>query len=174
MNSLWRPWISPILPFRNAHRLLTVIKRKEKWPVKEPYSFVAYSPCALNSVFNSIVLFRCTVWIHISPSVIARRPRTWSGVMLVPRARSSSSVTAGHFSVSLRLDISFFNIPPPAFRSRWFASEPASESACPVLAAGAGVFREPFIPTLRWRERVVVFSALMETWQTAGGISRWR
>lgn len=103
---------------------------------------------------------------------MARRPRTWSGLMPEPRARSSASVTGGHFSVWLRLDRSFFNIPPPVFRSRWLASEPASESG---WAGRAAVFREPFMARLRRREGAVAAPAApAETRQTAAGISRWR
>uniref|UniRef100_A0AAX7TRU9 Uncharacterized protein n=1 Tax=Astatotilapia calliptera TaxID=8154 RepID=A0AAX7TRU9_ASTCA len=62
-----------------------------------------------------------------------RSPRTWSGVISLPRARSSSSVTTGHFSVWLRLDFSFFSIPPPLFLSLWLLSVPVSASFGPLL-----------------------------------------
>lgn len=48
----------------------------------------------------------------ILPRVTARRPSTSSGVMALPDARSSSSVT-GRRSAATRLDLSLFTTPPP-------------------------------------------------------------
>lgn len=105
----------------------------------------------------------------------ARRPRTCSGEISLPRARSSSSVSKGHLSVWLRLDFSFFSIPPPGFRSLWFVSAPVFASVCPLLNFCAGFLREPLIPDTRAIiKRVVVLLNFRATSQTTGVISRWR
>lgn len=61
------------------------------------------------------------------PRVTVRSASTSSGVMALPEARSSSSVT-GRRSAALRRDFSLFTTPPPCFRSLELA------------AAGSGPF----------------------------------
>lgn len=92
-------------------------------------------------------------WAQMIPSVTTRRPRTWSGEISVPKARSSSSVTEGHLSGWLRLDFSFLSIPPPVFLSRLLLSIALSASFRAFPAACDGLFRDPFIsPTEAMKE----------------------